>query len=143
MVLKKKILWAIGSIIALTGIYHIILWYLSSSHAINAGVHWLLYSNSPLVYLVFGIIVISIAAFRFSRKVMIGTIIGYIVGLVSAVLLNRDSQTRLVQWYIIMLGLFGQLHILVLLLRVLYGQIIDKYIIRCAQNKQYIQVQSK
>jgi hypothetical protein len=45
----------------------------------------------PIILLVFGLIVIAISAVSVSRKVMIGTVAGYVIGFACGMLFNRDT----------------------------------------------------
>ena len=85
--IKYRIIWAIGSIALLWVCY--VVWYLLRDNIVV--LHWEFLRGWSFDLFVFGVVVIFIATLKFSRKVMIGTVVGYGGGFVLAVLFNTNT----------------------------------------------------
>lgn len=79
--LKNRILWAIGSIIALWFFYIMFRYVFFDIHGMK---------QFPLNMLILGLIVILVAAITYSRKVMICTIVGYIISFLIGMVSSSD-----------------------------------------------------
>jgi len=82
MEMQNRIIWALGAVIALAAGYllcgHVFLFL----HGMG---QW------PIILFLFGLIVIAIATVRGSRKVMICTVGGYIIGFALVMAFNWDT----------------------------------------------------
>lgn len=79
--LKNRILWAIGSIIALCFFYIMFRYVFFDIHVMK---------QFPLNMLFLGLIVILVAAITYSRKVMICTVAGYIISFLIGMVFGSD-----------------------------------------------------
>ena len=84
---KDRIIWTIGSIALLWVCY--VVWYLLRD--VIMVLHWEFLRGWSFDLFVFGVIVIFTATLKFSRKVMIGTVVGYGGGFALAVLFNTNT----------------------------------------------------
>jgi len=80
--MRNRIIWALGAVIALAGGYllcgHVFLF-------LHRRGQW------SIILFLFGLIVIAIAAIRDSRKVMLCTVGGYIIGFALGMAFNWDT----------------------------------------------------
>ena len=80
---KSRVVWVVAATMALC------VCYVLSRHDVLGQWHFM--KQWPLSLFVFGLIIIAVTAFTFSKKVMICTPIGYIVGFVLAMMFNADG----------------------------------------------------
>jgi hypothetical protein len=84
--IQKRQIWAFGAV-GLLSIFHII-----SRHDVLG--KWHNMSDWPAILFAFGLVVIIIATFTFSRKAMICTPIGYMIGFILARIFNSDTYNE-------------------------------------------------
>jgi len=68
-----------------------LLWYFLDRNDIAVGLRWSFLRGWSFDLFIFGAAIIFIAAIVFAKKVMIAVPVGYIIGLVLAVLFNTDT----------------------------------------------------
>jgi len=81
--LINRIVWTVGAMVAL------LVCYVLSRHDVLG--QWHNMYDWPLILLVFGLIVLAIAAFIFSKKVMLSIPAGYLIGFILATIFNADG----------------------------------------------------
>lgn len=88
-----RIFWVVGSIIALWGSYF--LWFFLNDNGFlgqrDFTTGWRFMTAWPVTLVGFGMIIILIATIFLARKVMINTVVGYLIGSILAMLFNTDA----------------------------------------------------